>query len=74
MLELKLRFTTDHDEIKAETGKLSAMIDERHGEIKMLRAALTHYRQHCTHPGQQTGHNERDGLWANPCPVCGESH
>lgn len=28
----------------------------------------------CDHNGAQTGYNERDGSWMNPCPKCGHSY
>ena len=73
-MELTLKITDDLEVIRAETKKLRDEIDLKEGEIKLLCMALRHYMGLCPHPGQKTGYNERDGSWANPCPVCGESH
>jgi hypothetical protein len=73
-LEFNLKAIADPDMIKTETSRFRQMIQERQAEIKLLRSAMEHYQKQCTHPGQKTGYNERDGSWANPCPVCGESH
>ena len=69
------------DTIRAETAKLRSMIQNRRAQISVLTAEITAvgsilklYQQRCTHPGQKTGYNARDGSWANTCPVCGESH
>lgn len=72
-MELMLKFPCNNDEIKAEVGSLREMLKQRQAEIEMLRHAIKHYQNQCDHPGQVTGYNERDGSWASPCPVCGES-
>lgn len=74
IMELTLKITDDIEVIRAETKKLRNEIDLKYSEIELLYKALRHYTGLCTHPGQKTGYNERDGSWANPCPVCGESH
>lgn len=73
-MEITLILDPDITVIKRETQKLRKQIDIRQAEIKLLVEALRHYQRTCKHPGQKTGYNERDGSWANPCPVCGESH
>ncbi len=76
-----LNLSSDTAVIKEETTKLRKMLEERRVAIKgieaecdAIRAILKTYQDRCTHPGQKTGYNERDGSWANTCPVCGESH
>jgi hypothetical protein len=72
-MELTLKMPVTEDEIKTEVKKLQEQIKLRESQIDLLGRAVEHYRSFCTHPGQKTGYNERDGSWANPCPVCGES-
>lgn len=73
-MKITLQITDDLSVIKRETQKFRKQIQERQSEIEMLLQALKHYQKLCPHPGQKTGYNERDGLWSNACPVCGESH
>ena len=73
-LEFSLKVPADLDTIRAETSKFRQMVQERKTEIELLWKAIEHYQKQCPHPGQATGYNERDGSWASPCPVCGESH
>lgn len=72
-MEIILKLPVTNAEITKETTKLREQIEIRKSEIKLLSDAIGHYQQQCKHPGQQTGYNERDGSWANPCPVCGHS-
>ena len=63
----------DSDHIRTRIHKASKQIRELEAKIAPLRAIIKHYQSQCSHPGQQTGYNERDGSWANACPVCGDS-
>ena len=54
---------------EALMGDLKALSAEQ----KLTSTLLGMVREGCEHPGQKTGHNERDGSWANPCPICGDS-
>jgi prefoldin subunit 5 len=73
-LRLNLKAPVTKEQIKKELEKIRAEIKKREGELKLLRAAVQHYQSQCDHAGQQTGHNERDGSWANPCPTCGYNY
>jgi prefoldin subunit 5 len=73
-MEIILTLDPDLEVIKKETQKLRKEIQLKNKEIDLLSEAMRHYQKMCHHPGQKTGYNERDGSWANPCPVCGESH
>lgn len=73
-MQLNLIIPATCEEIATETIKLRREIYLRLSEIEILKKGLDHYMSQCKHPGQKTGYNERDGSWANPCPVCGESH
>ncbi len=64
----------DPETIKKETTRLRKEIGTRKREIEIMSTAIKQYQKMCSHPGQQTGHNERDGSWANPCDICGECH
>jgi hypothetical protein len=72
-MQITLKLPVTEAEIKEETTKLRNEIALRNSEIQLLRDAIQHYQKQCKHPGQKTGYNERDGSWANPCPVCGDS-
>lgn len=71
---ISVEFPVPPERIKAEATRLAKEIESRRAELEILRNLLTMVQRGCKHPGQQTGYNERDGSWANPCPVCGESH
>lgn len=73
-LTLTLKAPASEAEIKEEIAKLRAKIAGRRSEIEMLCKAVKHYQDQCSHPGQVTGYNERDGSWGNPCKVCGYSY
>ena len=73
-MQLTLKIPCTETEIKEETTKLKQEISIRTAEINMLRQAIGHYQKQCTHSGQVTGMNERDGSWGNPCPICGYSY
>ncbi len=73
-MKLSLKAPATNDQIKKEVEKLSAEIDKRKAEIKMLWAGVKHYQDQCDHPGQVTGRNEREGSWGSPCPICGYSY
>ncbi len=70
-MQLTLKMPVTEQEIKEEIAKLRPEIALRQTEMKMLAEAIKHYQKQCSHPGQKTGHNERDGSWGNPCPICG---
>lgn len=72
-MQITLKIPVTNDEIKEETSILRQQIALRDSEIQLLRDAIRHYQKQCTHPGQQTGYNEREGNWATPCPICGDS-
>ena len=81
MPEINLISEPDTETIKVEVGKLRSSILALRAKMKSIEAeiapyafALRHYQSLCKHPGQKTGYNERDGSWANPCPVCGQSY
>lgn len=73
-ITIELCDDADPETIKRETSKLSSEIALKKREIEVMRAAIQQYQKMCNHPGQETGYNERDGSWANPCSICGESH
>lgn len=73
-MQLTLKLPCTKEGIKEETEKLRQEISVRSAEINMLRQAIKHYQGQCTHPGQVTGMNERDGSWGNPCKICGYSY
>lgn len=73
-MELSLKIPASEEEIRTETTRLRSEIAKRRGEIDMLAQAVKHYQRQCSHPGQKTGWNERDGNWACPCDVCGYSY
>lgn len=80
-VRLNLRTGCTRDEIAAEIKSLRQQIDPRRsqiaeiqGEISTLMLGVKHYQRQCKHEGQETGHNERDGSWGNPCPTCGYSY
>ena len=72
--EVTIKLGLKGEALRAECARLMEEIEQRRAEIELFRAALGAYQKSCKHPGQQVGYNERDGDWANPCPVCGESH
>ena len=72
-MEIILKIGATEEEIRSETTKLAQQIMTRKAEIDQLRLAITMYQKQCKHPGQKTGYNDRDGSWANACPVCGDS-
>lgn len=47
--------------------ELSRLDSERAIVVTMLQQV----RKGCSHEGQKTGYNERDGAWATPCVICG---
>lgn len=53
---------------------LNGEIKARNAELAILRTMLNQVQSYCKHEGQQTGYNERDGSWGNPCPTCGYSY
>lgn len=73
-MKFNLKMPVSNEQIKKEVSKLEAELKKRQSEIDLLRKAIDHYQGLCKHPGQKTGHNERDGSWGNPCPVCGYSY
>ena len=73
-MNITLKMPCSDQEIKEEITKLFAEINIRQSENELLSKAVKHYQSLCNHPGQETGYNERDGSWANPCPICRESH
>jgi hypothetical protein len=73
-MNVTVSFPVPADRLKVECDRLSSEISTRKSEIEILRSMLAMVRKGCTHPGQQTGYNDRDGSWANACPICGESH
>jgi biotin-(acetyl-CoA carboxylase) ligase len=73
-LTINIKMPMTDEEIKAEATRLRHEITQRSDEIEVLASALRQVQKQCKHKGQQTGYNERDGDWANPCPTCGESH
>lgn len=70
-MNFNLVMPATEEQIREATVEYRAMIATREAEIKMLRTAIAHYQNQCSHPEQS---NERDGPWANPCKICGESH
>jgi len=72
-MELNIKVPCTDEEIKTEISILNAKIKEREIELKTLRLARECYQEQCSHKGQKTGCNERDGSWGNPCPICGYS-
>jgi len=72
-MQITLKIPVTNDEIKEEIMNLRDAIALRNSEIQLLRDAIAHYQKQCKHPGQKTGYNERDGNWATPCPICGDS-
>ena len=69
-----LELPTTNEEIRAETKRIGREIKEHQAAVKMLVTHLRLIQDQCDHKGQETGFNERDGSWANPCPTCGEYH
>lgn len=61
------------DAIKEATALIRAHIQSHKSELAILQALMKQVQTYCKHEGQETGSNERDGSWANPCPTCGES-
>jgi hypothetical protein len=57
-----------------KAAKLMKQIKDKETEIKVLNVQLEALQDACDHKGQQTGYNERDGAWGNPCPKCGYSY
>lgn len=74
VMDLTLIIPKDDKTIKEEINKLSEQISIRKSEIDILVHGIKHYRKFCKHKGQKTGYNERDGSWANPCPICGDCY
>lgn len=73
-MNIDLKLPADEATIRSETKALLEEIQTKRAEIAMLKQALGIYQKQCKHPGQVTGHNNRDGSWGNPCPVCGWSY
>lgn len=73
-LQISLKIPVTEEEIKKEVKELTEQIAVREAEARVLREAVRHYQKQCSHPGQVTGNNDRDGSWGNPCPVCGYSY
>jgi hypothetical protein len=73
-MELSLKIPVTEKEIREEVKRLTEEIKIRKSEIEILQTGVRHYQRQCKHPGQKTGHNERDGNWGSPCPICDYSY
>jgi rubrerythrin len=71
---ITISFPVAPDQIKIEADRLMVEIRARKQELEVLWKLLEMVQKSCTHKGQQTGYNDRDGSWAAACPICGESH
>jgi hypothetical protein len=65
---------TTNVQIKVAVETLNSEIQARQSELNILKTMRSQCQQYCKHEGQQTGYNERDGSWGNPCPTCGYSY
>lgn len=68
-----VQFPVAHDDIPAEVKKLDDFIKARTAELDIARKLIRMVREGCPHTGAETGFNERDGSWMNPCPHCGDT-
>jgi len=66
-------FPVNVRDIPDEVAKLTTFIKHHEAELKIARQMLSMVREGCDHKGAQTGYNDRDGSWMNPCPHCGLS-
>lgn len=72
-VEVTIKLGLKGEELRAECSRLREELCQRMVEAELFRAALLAYQGTCKHPGRKEGYNERDGDWAAPCPVCGDS-
>ncbi len=72
-MSLSVLFPVPKEKIRYETLRIRVEISRLGAELVQARTLLDLVQIGCDHPGQVTGYNERDGSWANPCPVCGSS-
>lgn len=67
-------FPVELERIPAEVKALKDRLAAIEAEKRILVQLLSMVREGCPHEGAQTGYNERDGNWMNPCPTCGYSY
>ena len=68
-----IEFPVPFEKIPEVVKALDEIIRARQADIKLASTMLGLARQGCKHEGAQTGNNECNGSWMNPCPHCGES-
>jgi len=72
-----LTFSTEPTEIKRACDDLRELLRVWNAMANHVSSSVSGLlqlvRKNCTHPGAVYGHNERDGSWMSPCPICGES-
>lgn len=68
----------DANEAPASALKIRSAIANWNKFDRLVKTTLSGILKVCTdicdHRGAQTGCNERDGSWMNPCPKCGHSY
>ncbi len=67
----RVSFPVPKHKIKRVCDDLVSELSRLDSERRIIVSMLQQVQKGCSHEGQKTGHNEREGAWANPCSICG---
>lgn len=70
---INIIFPIYKDKIPMEVERIRNRVKALDAEKEVLKKLLEMVYTFCDHAGRESGYNERDGSWNNPCPTCGST-